>query len=222
MVKINTRILLVTFLWMISITNFPILATKWTQNSKFCGHFFSGKAQKVFIVFVSRRCLMKILKHIWDLYLINPIMIYWVWASFYWENQRHILLYRWQMWKLNPLSRVSLSRTGRTPEWRLSALPAKSMEYFEAQRSHSYLTFWFAGNGLAPTTTKYCHFNAFLMHSVRGEKHNLQCPKLKPHKITYGDLPFFNTSHKIPHWFQGIHRYIIYLWECYVCSVICY
>ena len=36
------------------------------------------------------------------------------------ENQRHILLYHWQMWKLNPLSRVSLSRTGRTPEWRLS------------------------------------------------------------------------------------------------------
>ena len=33
--------------------------------------------------------------------------------------------------------------------------------------------FWFAGNGLAPTTTKYCHFNAFLMHSVRSEKYNL-------------------------------------------------
>ena len=49
-------------------------------------------------------------------------------------------------------------------------LPAKSMEYFEAQWKHSYLTFWFAGNGLVPTTTKYCHFNAFLMHSVRGEK----------------------------------------------------
>ena len=39
--------------------------------------------------------------------------------------------------------------------------PAKSMEYFEAQ---------------------------WLMHSDRGEKYNLQCPKLKLHKIIYGDL----------------------------------
>ena len=67
-------------------------------------------------------------------------------------------------------------------------LPAKSLEYFEAQWKHSYLTFLFVGNGLAPTTTKYCHFNAFLMHSVRSEKYNLQCPKLKLHKIIYGDL----------------------------------
>ena len=50
----------------------------------------SGKAQKVFIVFVLRRCLMNILKHIWDLYLINPKLIYWAWTSFYWENQPHI------------------------------------------------------------------------------------------------------------------------------------
>ena len=82
-------------------------------------------------------------------------------------------------------------------------LPAKSMEYFEAKWKHSHLTFWFAGNGLASTTTKYFHFNAFLMHSVRGEKYNLQCPKLKLHKIIYGDLSFFNTSHKISQSFQG-------------------
>ena len=90
-------------------------------------------------------------------------------------------------------------------------LPAKSLEYFEAQWKQSHLTFWFAGNGLAPTTTKYCHFNAFLMHSVRGEKYNLQCPKLKLHKIIYGDLSFFNTSHNISHSFQGIHHYIVNL-----------
>ena len=51
---------------------------------------FSGKARKVFMVFVSRRWLMEILKHIWDLNLINPIMIYWVWTLFSWENQPHI------------------------------------------------------------------------------------------------------------------------------------
>ena len=71
-------------------------------------------------VFQAISSVMKILKHIWDLYLINPIIIYWVWASFYWENQRHICLYHCQMRWINPFSRVSLSRTGRTPEWRLS------------------------------------------------------------------------------------------------------
>ena len=92
------------------------------MNSKFQNfddNFFSGKAQKVFIVFVSR-CLMKILKPIWDLNLINPIIIYWVWTSFYRENQPHIFLYHWQMWQINPWSQVSLGRTGRTTEWRLS------------------------------------------------------------------------------------------------------
>ena len=61
LVKINTRILLVTFLRMISIIILPILATKWTQNFKIKMTFFSGKAQKVFIVFVSRGCLVPIL-----------------------------------------------------------------------------------------------------------------------------------------------------------------
>ena len=58
-------------------------------------------------------------------------------------------------------------RDGPGATWVRHTLPAKSFEYFEAQWKHSYLTFWFAGNGLAPTTTKYCHFNAFLIHSVR-------------------------------------------------------
>ena len=72
---------------------------------------------------------------------------------------------------------------------------------FETQWKHPYLTFWFAGNDLAPT--KYCHFNAFLMHNVRGEKYNLQCPKLKLHKIIYGDLSFsifcikFSTASRV-------------------------
>ena len=87
-VKIVTCILPVTFLRMITIL--PILATKWTSNFKILMTLFSGKAQKVFIVFVSRRCLMKILKHIWDLYLINPKMIYWVWTSIYWESAPYI------------------------------------------------------------------------------------------------------------------------------------
>ena len=108
------------FIRMIWITILPILSIKINQNFNILMSLVSGKAQKVFIVFVSKRCLMKILKHILDLHLMNPIMIYWAWTSFYWEDQPHIFLYHWQMWKTNPLSRVPLSRTGRTPEWRLS------------------------------------------------------------------------------------------------------
>ena len=52
--------------------------------------FFSGKAQKVFIIVVSRGDLIMILKHIWDLYLINPIIIYWIWTCFLKESAPHI------------------------------------------------------------------------------------------------------------------------------------
>ena len=54
------------------------------------------------------------------LYLIDTIMIYWVWTSFNWKNEPHIFLYQRQIWLINLLSRVSLSRTGRIPEWCLS------------------------------------------------------------------------------------------------------
>ena len=44
-------------------------------------------------------------------------------------------------------------------------LPEKVMEYLES--TMKTLVFWFAGNGLAPTTNKYYDFNATLMCSVR-------------------------------------------------------
>ena len=149
-----------------------------------------------------------------------PVLDHWsrdVEALFQWRNVRKIL---------RSISRLHVALYTytylHTSLFSNNTLPAKSMEYFEAQWKHSYLTFSFAVNGLAPTTTKYCRSNAFLMHSVRGEKYKLQCPKLKLHKIIYGDLSFFNTSHKISHSFQGIYHYIVNLWECYVCSVISY
>ena len=98
-----------------------------------------------------------------------------------------------------------------SPETLWFTLPAKSLEYFEAQWKHSYLTFWFAGNGLAKTTTKYCHSNAFLMRGVRSEKYNLQCPKLKLHKIIYGDLSFSILCIKFP---TTSRVYVITLWIC--------
>ena len=80
--------------------HFTNISNKMNSNFlNFYDNFFLQRSKKkVFVVFVSSRCLMKILKHIWDLYLINPIIIYWVWASFYWENQPNIFLYHWKMW----------------------------------------------------------------------------------------------------------------------------
>ena len=85
------------------------------MNSKFQNfddNFF-WKYPKSIHSFRFKKMPNEAIKHIWD--LINPIMIYWVWTSFYWDNQSHIFLYHWQMWWINPISRVSLSRSGRTP-----------------------------------------------------------------------------------------------------------
>ena len=55
----------------------------------------------------------------------------------------------------------------------------KLWDNWKAQWKHSYLTFWFAGNGLAPTTNRYCDINATIKCNVMDENCNLQCPKLK-------------------------------------------
>ena len=74
----NTRILLVTFLWMISITVLSILATKSTQNFKILMTIVSENVQKVFIVFVSRWCLMKIFNfEPRFIKRVSPIYFYW-------------------------------------------------------------------------------------------------------------------------------------------------
>ena len=62
---------------------------------------------------------------------------------------------------------------------------------FGEHRKHSYLTFCFAGNGLPPTTNKYCDFNATLMCNVMEEICNPQCPKLKIHNNINGDCIIF-------------------------------
>ena len=45
---------------------------------------------------------------------------------------------------------------------------------WKAQWKLSYLTVWFAGNGLAPITNKYRYFNAILMCSVMGLRAKMQ------------------------------------------------
>ena len=90
----------------------------------------------------------------------------------------------------------------------------------KAEWKHLYLSFWFAGNCLLQTTNKYCDFNTALTCSVMDEKGNLQCPKLKIHNRMYRNGSFSNTSPKISHSFQSIHRYIVNLWEFRLCAII--
>ena len=56
--------------------------------------------------------------------------------------------------------------------------------------THSFLTFWFAGNGLAPTTNRYCDFYTTFMCNVVDEKYNLLCPKSKMYRGMYIFLYF--------------------------------
>ena len=62
--------------------HFVNISNKINSNFQNFDANFYGKAPKVFIIFVSRR-RVKISKHIWDFYLINPIIIYWIWTSFF-------------------------------------------------------------------------------------------------------------------------------------------
>ena len=45
----------------------------------------------------------------------------------------------------------------------------KNMDYLENTKKHWYLTFWFAENGLASTTSKYPYINATLVYIVMDE-----------------------------------------------------
>ena len=74
-------------------------------------------------------------------------------------------------------------------------LPAKIWNIWKAQCQHLYQTFWFAGNGLAPASNKYCDFKATVMCSVMYIKSNFQ---LKIHKIMCRSVSIFNTSLKYP------------------------
>ena len=62
---------------------------------------------------------------------------------------------------------------------------------WKAQWKHSYLTFWFAGNGLPPTANNYCDFNATLTCNVIDEECNIQCPKSKECNRLYRNVSFF-------------------------------
>ena len=93
---------------------------------------------------------------------------------------------------------------------------------WKSQWKHSYFTFSFTGNGLAPTTNKCCDFNAILSCSVMDEKCNLQCPKLKIHHRMYRNVSFSNVSPNGSHNFQCSRHYTVNLWQFCVYSLIRY
>ena len=98
-------------------------------------------------------------------------------------------------------------------------LPAKMWKIWNAQWEHSYLTFWFAVNGLPTTTDKYCDFNAIVTYSVMDKSCNL----LRAiHNRLYRNVSFLSTLPKRPNNFQGIHHCIRNLWNFFVHSIIHY
>ena len=83
------------------------------------------------------------------------------------------------------------------------------------------LTFWLAGNGLVPTTNKWCDLNATPKCSVMDEKYNLKYPKLKIHIWIYRNVSFLKIT-KFFYNFQGIHHYASNLWQLCVYLIIRY
>ena len=100
-------------------------------------------------------------------------------------------------------------------------LQEKVMEYLES--TMKTLVFWFAGNGLAPTTNKYYDFNTTLMCSVRdnnaigkvrNSRHTIESTGMCHFIYLFIYLSiylFHNFIQKISDNFKGIHHYIVNL-----------
>ena len=112
-------------------------------------------------------------------------------------------------------------------------LPAKNLESLKSTRE-THVAFRFVGNGLAPTTNKYCDINATLTCSdswdyytfivvsgVMDEKCNLQCSKWEIHNRMYRSVAVFNILPKISHNFPQ-HHYFGTLWKFCAYSIIYY
>ena len=96
----------------------------------------------------------------------------------------------------------------------------KIWNIWKAQPKHSYLTWEFAGSGLAPANKMCYDLNATLSYIARDNKYKVQCPKLKLQNKIYSNVSFFITLPNISHSLQRIHRYIVNLWEFCGCWVI--
>ena len=72
----------------------------------------------------------------------------------------------------------------------LYILSANIWNIWKAQWEHSYLTLWFAGSCVAPTTNKYFDLNATLMRRLITKNCILECPKLKIYNGMYRNVSF--------------------------------
>ena len=71
---------------------------------------------------------------------------------------------------------------------------------WKARWYHSYVIFWFPGNGLTSTTNKYCYFTVTLTCSVMGQKEmRFATSKIIDTQLTVQDciILFLNTSPQI-------------------------
>ena len=94
-------------------------------------------------------------------------------------------------------------------------LPGKIWNIWKRKGKRSYLTFWLAGNDMAPTTNKYRDFNPILTSNVLNDKCNLWCPKLKMQNRVHSRVSLRLTLLKIPG-YPSLHCESM---ETSVCSV---
>ena len=86
-------------------------------------------------------------------------------------------------------------------------------DVFGKYSGNTWIWLLICGNGLAPTTNKYCDFNATLMCSIMNENCNLQSSKSKIPNWMHKIVSFFYTLLKIPHNFYGNNHYVVNLWQ---------
>ena len=100
--------------------------------------------------------------------------------------------------------------------------------------------FWIAGNGLSPTTNKYCDFlqlscvelwtknatcnvqNYTYTKECAGVWHFDTSPRISDTQQNVQECVIFNISSNIFHNFKDTHHYIVSLWEFCMCSIIRY
>ena len=127
------------------------------------------------------------------------------------KTSAHAMMTKTEAYEVSTVAADDLvqGRLQEQPQWNI----------WKGQLKHSYLTLWFAGNGLAPSTNKYYDFDATLTCSGMDKKCSLHCPKLKIHNRMYRNGPFI---FKISYSFHSVHHYIVNLWEFCLCSIIPY
>ena len=146
------------------------------------------------LIILVKQCIVFGASDAWDMFLLLIVYTSFCWVKFCTSDR---LVYRMRHFIDNgrPLYHVYAWKCGNTWNVHISHIHyRKHMVYLESTLKNSYLTFWFAGNGLAPPTNKYCDFNASLAFSVMDDKCNLQSRKLKIRSRVYTNIYISRVS----------------------------